>query len=69
MSSIGVDTGGTFTDLVLMRDDGTLEVAKRPSTPPDFARGVFDVVEAVDGGSALSESTISTTARPSPRTR
>jgi N-methylhydantoinase A/oxoprolinase/acetone carboxylase beta subunit len=33
MSTIGVDTGGTFTDLVYLRDDGGIEVAKRPSTP------------------------------------
>ncbi len=47
MSTIGVDTGGTFTDLVLLRDDGSIEIAKRPSTPPDFAKGVIDVVEDV----------------------
>ncbi len=50
MSTIGVDTGGTFTDLVYMRDDGQIEVAKRPSTPPDFSVGVMDVVEAIDKG-------------------
>jgi N-methylhydantoinase A len=55
MSSIGVDTGGTFTDLVMLRDDGSLQVAKRPSTPPDFSRGIMDVIDAVDGGSALTE--------------
>ena len=50
MSTIGVDTGGTFTDLIYMRNDGRIEVAKRPSTPPDFSRGVIDVVEAIDKG-------------------
>ncbi|MBX3597550.1 MAG: hydantoinase/oxoprolinase family protein [Rhizobiaceae bacterium] len=50
MSSIGVDTGGTFTDLVYLRDDGQVEIAKRPSTPPNFSKGVLDVVEAVDKG-------------------
>lgn len=48
MSTIGVDTGGTFTDLVYLRDDGGIEVAKRPSTPPEFSKGVMDVVEAID---------------------
>ena len=48
MSTIGVDTGGTFTDLVYLRDDGEIEVSKRPSTPPDFSRGVTDVVDAID---------------------
>jgi N-methylhydantoinase A len=50
MSAIGVDTGGTFTDLVYLRDDGQVEIAKRPSTPPNFSKGVLDVVEAVDKG-------------------
>ena len=48
MSTIGVDTGGTFTDLVYLRDDGGVEVAKRPSTPPDLSQGVIDVVETID---------------------
>jgi len=48
MSTIGVDTGGTFTDLVYLHDDGGIEVAKRPSTPPEFSRGVIDVVDAID---------------------
>ena len=50
MSTIGVDTGGTFTDLIYLRDDGQIEVAKRPSTPPEFSKGVIDVVESVDKG-------------------
>jgi N-methylhydantoinase A len=50
MSTIGVDTGGTFTDLVYLRDDGGIEVAKRPSTPPQFSKGVIDVVETIDKG-------------------
>ena len=47
MSAIGVDTGGTFSDLVYLREDGGFEVSKRPSTPGDFARGIFDVVESI----------------------
>ena len=50
MSTMGVDTGGTFTDLIYLRDDNAIEVAKRPSTPPDFSAGVIDVVDAVDKG-------------------
>jgi N-methylhydantoinase A len=53
MSTIGVDTGGTFTDLVYLRDDGGIEVAKRPSTPPEFSKGVMNVVEAIDKGRNL----------------
>src|SRR5581483_6110297 len=48
--SIGVDTGGTFTDLVLLRPDGSVETAKRPSTPGNFAAGVMDVVEQAEDG-------------------
>ena len=43
---VGVDTGGTFTDLVAQRGGETL-IAKVPSTPPDFQEGVIAaVVEA-----------------------
>src|ERR1700761_8352689 len=41
---IGVDVGGTFTDAVLDDDAGTILAAKSPSTPPDYSRGVLDVL-------------------------
>ena len=41
---IGVDVGGTFTDAVLDDDAGTIIAAKSPSTPPDYSRGVVDVL-------------------------
>src|SRR4051812_22071200 len=50
--SIGVDTGGTFTDLVLLRPDGSIRTAKRPSTPGDFSAGVMDVVAEAEHGDA-----------------
>jgi N-methylhydantoinase A len=37
---IGVDVGGTFTDLVLARPDGSIALAKSPTTPDDQSRGV-----------------------------
>ena len=37
---LGVDVGGTFTDLVLAVDDG-VRVAKVPSTPDDQATGIL----------------------------
>lgn len=37
---IGVDIGGTFTDVVLLGSDGTLRTKKVLSTPDDYARGV-----------------------------
>jgi N-methylhydantoinase A len=47
---IGVDVGGTFTDLVLADDAGGLRVLKVPSTPPDFQRAVLHAI-----GRALGE--------------
>ena len=38
---IGVDVGGTFTDFVLMRPDGSLIVEKSPTTPEDQSEGVL----------------------------
>ena len=35
---VGVDIGGTFTDIVVTRPDGTLLVNKTSSTPDDRAR-------------------------------
>src|SRR6201994_2901333 len=46
---IGVDVGGTFTDAVLDDDSGNLVAAKAPSTPPDYSRGVMDVLEVLAG--------------------
>jgi len=39
---IGVDVGGTFTDLVLLRDDGSVLLEKTPTTPQDQSQGVMD---------------------------
>ena len=39
---IGVDIGGTFTDLVCIDDGGALHTAKTPSTPDDPSRGVIE---------------------------
>ncbi|KXX60429.1 hydantoinase/oxoprolinase family protein [Rhodococcus sp. LB1] len=42
--SVGTDTGGTFTDTVLINDAGAVTIGKRPSTPPEFVDGVIDSV-------------------------
>jgi N-methylhydantoinase A len=39
---LGVDIGGTFTDVVLLGDDGTMRTRKVLSTPDDYARGVIE---------------------------
>jgi len=52
---VGIDTGGTFTDLVAFDDEtGALATGKSPSTPADPARAIFDAFEAarVDPGAA-----------------
>jgi N-methylhydantoinase A len=42
---VGIDVGGTFTDLALFDEDaGTVVVTKAPSTPQEPARGVTDVI-------------------------
>lgn len=42
---IGIDVGGTFTDAVALRPDGTMVSAKTPSTPPDYGDGVLNVID------------------------
>ncbi|KTG11090.1 5-oxoprolinase [Haloprofundus marisrubri] len=43
-SHVGVDVGGTFTDVVLLTDDGSLVTAKVPSTD-DQSVGVMEGIE------------------------
>jgi N-methylhydantoinase A len=43
---IGVDVGGTFTDLVAVHPDGHITTCKVPSTPDDPARAVWDAVDS-----------------------
>jgi N-methylhydantoinase A len=40
----GVDTGGTFTDLIVEDDRGELHMFKAPTTPQDPIRGVLDAL-------------------------
>ncbi len=50
---IGVDVGGTFTDLVLMDEGGPPRVAKVPSTPENQAFGVLAAI--AEAGAALAD--------------
>lgn len=58
---IGVDVGGTFTDLVLRAADGVLTVVKVPSVPGDPSLGVLRALErtaeglGIDMGRLLAE--------------
>ncbi len=45
MVHIGIDVGGTFTDLVLARSDGGIVVEKSPTTPEDQSIGVLRGIE------------------------
>lgn len=61
---VGVDTGGTFTDIVALSESGAVHSAKAPTTPHDFSLGVMDAVEtlAASMGVALPALLGSTTA-------
>src|SRR3989475_1622203 len=43
---VGVDVGGTFTDLVALAEDGTIEVRKVVTTPDDPTVGLFKALDA-----------------------
>jgi len=50
---VGVDVGGTFTDLVALADDGAIAVRKVVTTPHDPTIGLFRALDALgmgDGG-------------------
>jgi len=45
---IGVDIGGTFTDVVCRLDDGTVRIAKLPTTSGDPSRAVLDALQMAE---------------------
>src|ERR1700716_1635900 len=54
---VGIDTGGTFTDLVLLQDDGEARRLKLPSTPADPARALVEGMSlalALGGGAMVA---------------
>ena len=57
MKAIAVDTGGTFTDMVVLdQDTGALSVLKLPSTPDEPGRAIIDGLrEAFDNGVAPTD--------------
>ncbi len=42
---IGIDVGGTFTDLVLLDAGGGVHAFKTPSVPTDPAAGVLQAID------------------------
>ncbi|MBI2919360.1 MAG: hydantoinase/oxoprolinase family protein [Chloroflexi bacterium] len=51
---VGIDTGGTFTDCVVMDDGGQLFMGKAPSTPDDFSLGIVEAVRVTAESMGLS---------------
>ncbi|MDX6550303.1 MAG: N-methylhydantoinase, partial [Gaiellales bacterium] len=45
MGRIGIDVGGTFTDAVIVADDGRVRIAKVRSTPERIEAGFMDGLE------------------------
>jgi N-methylhydantoinase A len=45
----GIDVGGTFTDCVVIDDEGQVTLAKSSSTPGDFAQGMLDALAVAAG--------------------
>jgi N-methylhydantoinase A len=43
---IGIDTGGTFTDIVVIGEKGAVTTGKALSTPPTFTEGIMNGLEA-----------------------
>ena len=44
---VGVDIGGTFTDLLVLQEDGSIVRKKILSTPDDYSRGVLQALREV----------------------
>lgn len=51
---LGIDVGGTFTDLYLVSEDGTGEIFKTPSTPHAPAKGFFNGISEIAAAKGLS---------------
>jgi N-methylhydantoinase A len=41
---VGIDTGGTFTDIVVLHPSGQITINKSATTPKDFSQGVMDAI-------------------------
>jgi N-methylhydantoinase A len=54
MYRIGIDVGGTFTDFVLVRRDGSIRLGKSPTTPRDQSEGVMNGIEQLARGEHLT---------------
>ena len=50
---IGVDIGGTFTDIVLLRADGTVATRKISSSVDDYARAIMEGIASLVAAHAI----------------
>ena len=51
---IGIDVGGTFTDLLVCDPDGRTRICKSPTTPDDPSIGVFAALDQAANASRIS---------------
>ncbi|PKN30187.1 MAG: hypothetical protein CVU64_04670 [Deltaproteobacteria bacterium HGW-Deltaproteobacteria-21] len=51
---IGVDTGGTYTDVCVIDESGYLTIGKSPTTPGELERGVIDALENAAGSLGIA---------------
>jgi N-methylhydantoinase A len=51
---LGVDIGGTFTDLVVVEDDGQILRKKVPSTVDNYADGILDAIAQAERNDGLN---------------
>ncbi|MFQ5873291.1 MAG: hydantoinase/oxoprolinase family protein [Dehalococcoidia bacterium] len=51
---VAVDTGGTFSDCVILDETGRVSTAKSPSTPHDYSIGVLESVRLAAEGVGMS---------------
>jgi N-methylhydantoinase A len=52
---VGVDVGGTFTDVILHEDDGRVSIRKLLSTPPSYDQAVVEAVGGLAGAGGVQE--------------
>ena len=55
---VGVDIGGTFTDIVLLGSDGTIHTQKIPSSADDYARAIVEGLAGVLREKGVAPATI-----------
>src|SRR4051795_6784020 len=58
MKRVGVDVGGTFTDLVYVDEEGAVLVHKRPTTTEDPSRGTVEGIETLTAQAGTTPATL-----------